>query len=71
MLFAIGLKLDVLPRMSADQKAGYGGTVAGVATYYDNFAELEECGIDAIIHLYEGAGESLADRAVQALGRAG
>ena len=53
------------------RRAGYRGTVAGVATYYDNFAELEECGIDAIIHLYEGAGESLADRAVQALGHAG
>lgn len=52
------------------RRAGYRGTVAGVALYYDNFAELEEFGVDAVIHLYDGAGESLADRAVQAIGRA-
>lgn len=52
------------------RRAGYRGTVAGVALYYDNFAELEEFGVDAVIQLYDGAGESLADRAVQAMGHA-
>lgn len=45
--------------------AGYRGTVAGVAKYYDDIEELEGFGIDSVIHLYDGAGESLADRAMQ------
>ncbi len=47
--------------------AGYQGTVAAVAMYYDDSEELERFGVDAVIHLYDGAGESLADRAVQAM----
>ncbi len=43
-----------------------GATVASVALYREDVKELEELGLDVVIHLYEGAGEALADRTVQA-----
>ena len=46
---------------------GYGQvTVAAVASYQEDVEELEELGLDAVIRLYEGAGETLADRSVSA-----
>ncbi|HUH53925.1 MAG TPA: NAD(P)-binding protein, partial [Microbacteriaceae bacterium] len=46
---------------------GYGQvTVAAVASYQEDVEELEELGLDAVIRLYEGAGETLADRSVAA-----
>ncbi|MGB3603461.1 cation:proton antiporter [Gordonia sp. (in: high G+C Gram-positive bacteria)] len=43
-----------------------GATVASVALYREDVDELEDLGLDVVIHLYEGAGEALADRAVEA-----
>ncbi|WP_405217959.1 cation:proton antiporter [Agrococcus sp. Ld7] len=46
---------------------GYGQvTVAAVASYQEDVEELESLGLDAVIRLYEGAGETLADRSVAA-----
>ena len=42
------------------------GTVAAVALYREDVEELTALGLDVIVHLYRGAGESLADHAVQA-----
>ncbi|WP_298444862.1 cation:proton antiporter family protein [Gordonia sp. (in: high G+C Gram-positive bacteria)] len=44
-----------------------GAVVASVALYREDVRELEELGIDVVIHLYQGAGEALADRAVEAV----
>jgi predicted Kef-type K+ transport protein len=43
------------------------GTVAAVALYREDVEELEKLGLDVVVHLYAGAGEALADRAVEAL----
>lgn len=53
------------------REAGFPGAVTGVARYDDDVEELERFGIDGIMNLYEGAGESLADRTVQAVRRRG
>ncbi|MDN5900526.1 MAG: cation:proton antiporter [Brachybacterium sp.] len=46
---------------------GYGQvTVAAVASYQEDIEELQGLGLDAVIRLYEGAGETLADRSVTA-----
>ncbi len=50
------------------RRTGDGGAaVASVALYREDVKELEDLGIDVVIHLYEGAGEALADRAVEAV----
>ena len=41
--------------------------MASVALYREDVAELSELGTDVVIHLYAGAGEALADRAVEAV----
>ncbi|MDN5850239.1 MAG: cation:proton antiporter [Nitrococcus sp.] len=41
------------------------GTVAAVAFYREDVEELEKLGLNVIVHLYAGAGEALADRAVE------
>lgn len=41
-------------------------TVAAVALYREDVEELEELGVDIVVHLYAGAGEALADRAAEA-----
>ncbi len=49
------------------RRIGYkGGTVAAVAQYREDVEELEDLGLDVVVHLYAGAGEALADRAVEA-----
>lgn len=40
------------------------GTVAAVAAYREDVQQLEALGLDAVVHLYAGAGEALADRSV-------
>ena len=50
------------------QRIGHvGAVVASVALYREDVAELTELGTDVVIHLYAGAGEALADRAVEAV----
>lgn len=50
------------------QRIGDGGAVvASVALYREDVEELSELGTDVVIHLYAGAGEALADRAVEAV----
>ncbi|MCK0440596.1 NAD-binding protein [Gordonia alkaliphila] len=50
------------------QRIGHGGAVvASVALYREDVAELTELGTDVVIRLYAGAGEALADRAVEAV----
>lgn len=49
------------------RRIGYeNGIVAAVALYREDVEELEGLGIDVVVHLYAGAGEALADRAVEA-----
>ncbi|WOP19992.1 cation:proton antiporter family protein [Raineyella sp. LH-20] len=43
--------------------SGYDGTVAVVAHNDDDVREIRELGVEAVFHLYDGAGDSLADRA--------
>lgn len=72
-----GVKLIVLamPAQYANIEAvhelrrvgGGEAVVASVALYREDVGELEELGVDVVIHLYQGAGEALADRAVEAL----
>ena len=45
------------------EATGFRGTVAVVARNDDDVLEVRTAGIEAVLHLYEGAGESLADRA--------
>lgn len=47
------------------RRFGYEGTVAATALYREDVEELNELGLDVVIHLYAGAGESLADRAAE------
>lgn len=47
--------------------AGFTGTVAAVARYDDDVAELRRHGADAVFHLYGEAGTALADHAAAAL----
>ncbi len=55
--------IDALHEM---RRIGYKrGTVAAVALYREDVEELQDLGIDVVVHLYEGAGEALADRAVE------
>ncbi|GAC57296.1 putative solute/hydrogen antiporter [Gordonia hirsuta DSM 44140 = NBRC 16056] len=50
------------------QRVGDGGAViASVALYREDVHELKDLGVDVVIHLYQGAGEALADRAVDAV----
>ena len=44
---------------------GYQGTVGAVAMYREDVEELTELGLEVVVHLYAGAGESLADRAAE------
>lgn len=46
--------------------SGFDGTVAAVARYDDDVAELERHGADAVFHLYGTAGQALADEAAEA-----
>lgn len=49
------------------RRIGYSdGIIAAVALFRDDAKELEKLGIDVVLHLYAGAGEALADRAVEA-----
>ncbi|GAA5158682.1 cation:proton antiporter family protein [Ornithinimicrobium tianjinense] len=48
-------------------KIGYTGVVAAVAQYDDDAAEYHELGADVVVHLYEGAGASIAEQAAEAL----
>jgi predicted Kef-type K+ transport protein len=41
------------------------GAVAAVALYREDVEELEKLGLDVVVHLYAGAGEAQADRAVE------
>lgn len=41
-------------------------TIAAIALHREDIGELESLGIDTVVHLYAGAGESLADRAAEA-----
>ncbi|MDN5760869.1 MAG: cation:proton antiporter [Microlunatus sp.] len=41
-------------------------TIAAIALYREDIEELEALGIDVVVHLYEGAGEAIADRAAEA-----
>lgn len=41
------------------------GTVAAVAMYHEDVEELQERGIDVVVHMYAGAGHDLADRSIQ------
>lgn len=53
--------------LRALRQIGYNqGTIAAVALYRDDAHELEQLGVDVVMHLYAGAGEALADRAVEA-----
>ncbi|MBO1752059.1 cation:proton antiporter [Actinotalea sp. BY-33] len=49
------------------QAAGFTGTVAAVARYDDDVAELRRHGADAVFHLYGSAGTALADHAAELL----
>lgn len=51
------------------RQSGYRkGTVAAIALYREDVEELEALGLDVIVNLYSGAGETLADRSVEAGG---
>jgi predicted Kef-type K+ transport protein len=47
------------------REAGFSGGVGAIAQYDDEVAELQEHGVAAVLHLYEGAGSALADVTVQ------
>ena len=51
------------------QAAGFTGTVAAVARYDDDVAELRRHGAHAVFHLYGSAGTALADHAAEVLHR--
>lgn len=55
-----GSNLYALEQVEA---TGFRGTVAVVARNDDDVREVQSAGVEAVLHLYEGAGESLADRA--------
>jgi hypothetical protein len=52
--------------LSQLRASGFEGTVAAVARYDDDVAELERHGADAVFHLYGTAGLALADEAAEA-----
>jgi Trk K+ transport system NAD-binding subunit len=52
--------------LSQLRASGFDGTVAAVARYDDDAAELERHGADAVFHLYGTAGQALADEAAEA-----
>lgn len=52
--------------LSQLRASGFDGTVAAVARYDDDVAELERHGADAVFHLYGTAGQALADEAAEA-----
>lgn len=58
-----GANRIALEQLSA---SGYTGVVAVVAQYDDEADEYRRLGADAVITLYEGAGESVAERAADA-----
>lgn len=43
-----------------------GRVIAAIAKYTEDVEELEDQGLDTVVHLYAGAGETLADRAAAA-----
>lgn len=45
------------------EASGFDGTVAVVAHNDDDVREIRALGVEAVFHLYDGAGDSLADRA--------
>lgn len=47
------------------RRFGYQGTVGAVAMYREDVEELAQLGLEVVVHLYAGAGESLADRAAE------
>lgn len=48
-------------------KIGYTGVVAAVAQYDDDAREYLELGADVVVHLFEGAGLSIAEQAAERL----
>src|SRR5690606_17101162 len=52
--------------LSQLRASSFDGTVAAVARYDDDVAELERHGDDAVFHLYGTAGQALADEAAEA-----
>lgn len=60
-----GSNVQALQRL---REAGFAGTVAAVAQYDDELVEARARGADAVLHLYDGAGRDLAERAVEAAG---
>lgn len=55
-----GSNLYALDQVEASD---FAGTVAVIARNDDDVREVMDRGVNAVLHLYEGAGESLADRA--------
>lgn len=50
------------------EASGFAGTLAVVARNDDDVREVRALGIEAVLHLYEGAGDALADRAASVAG---
>ncbi|MEG9226700.1 cation:proton antiporter domain-containing protein [Aeromicrobium sp. Sec7.5] len=50
------------------QEAGFAGVVAVVVQFADEAAQAREHGADIVLHLYDGAGHTLADEAAAAAG---
>jgi len=55
--------IDALKELRARK---FTGTVAAVALYLDDVEELHDLGINAVVHMYGGAGRELADRSIEA-----
>ncbi len=55
-----GSNLFALHQVEASE---FDGTVAVVAHNDDDVKEIQDLGVEAVFHLYDGAGDSLADRA--------
>jgi Trk K+ transport system NAD-binding subunit len=58
-----GTNLDAFHRLRA---ASFDGVVAAVAQYEDQMQEMRKAGVDVAVHLYEGVGVALAERAAGA-----
>ncbi|EFQ82631.1 TrkA N-terminal domain protein [Aeromicrobium marinum DSM 15272] len=50
------------------EESGFGGVVAVVVQFADEAAQAREHGADIVLHLYDGAGQTLADDAAGAAG---
>lgn len=55
MLFAIGLRLDL--KALTDECV-----ISSVAMYREDVEDLEALGLNVVVHIQDGAGESLAER---------